>query len=380
LEHAFAPPLPLHFTGIEVASPLGFGVEAHKNGLTRRVSGIQIESRFSDICDAPVGEIPWTEIDLSPNSNTDSDELMLQLCLPLVDKCIQEKRIFQRYNKQRVGVLAATTTSGVAGFLKTCRVMDPKESQLTLQLSPNLQQHNLMAKLQKKFGFSFCQTISSSCAASSQAIHLARQLIEAKYIDACVVLACDILNPITLLGFRSLQLLDPGICRPFTTERKGINLSEAAVVLFLEKETKVQGPSFGTLRGSHTLSESFHMTQPDPKGNWMMTCMDQACMDANVAPKDLDYINPHGTGTPANDDTEKKALDLFSSRYGLESWLLQNEKVRVDPTKGLTGHPLGTSGALECVLSLLSLKEFGLSNSFGFGGVFASLILGKGQA
>jgi 3-oxoacyl-[acyl-carrier-protein] synthase II len=199
------------------------------------------------------------------------------------------------------------------------------------------------------------------------------------------------------VGFDSLHAATPEKCRPFDVGRTGLVLGEGAAVLALENYEAAEA------RGAEILAEvvgyglstdNHHLTQPNPSGSGAREAMERALKSAELAPSDIDYINAHGTATPFNDAAEGKAIaELFG-------------RVPISSTKGMMGHSLGAAGAIEAVISLLALREqllppninfrsadpaldldivanearpanvrTVLSNSFGFGGTNASVIL-----
>jgi 3-oxoacyl-[acyl-carrier-protein] synthase-1 len=235
--------------------------------------------------------------------------------------------------------------------------------------------------------------VSTACSSSAKVFGDAARLIEAGWIDAAVVGGVDSLCLTTLYGFHSLQLFSSDVCRPWDAGRNGISLGEGAAFALLQREA-AQAP-LGRLLGVGESSDGYHMSSPHPEGALAAAAMRQALAGAGLAPGDIDYINLHGTGTPSNDASEDKAVQSVFGR-----------DVPCSSTKGATGHALGAAGGVEAVISLLALKHgmlpaglnvrerdpalgvdylqsnragrvrHVLSNSFGFGGSNASLVLG----
>ena len=234
--------------------------------------------------------------------------------------------------------------------------------------------------------------ISTACSSSAKVFASAARYIQSGLIDAAVVGGVDSLCLTTLYGFSSLQLVSPQPCRPADAARDGISIGEAAGFALLEK-----GPGAGVrLLGYGESSDAHHMSAPDPEGAGAQLSMQRALAKAGLRPADIDYINLHGTATPANDLSEGKAVyQLFGTRVPCSS------------TKGWTGHCLGAAGIVEtlfCALALehgfapksLNTREVDakipneilletqrrelrqvLTNSFGFGGSNCSLVLGQ---
>ena len=234
--------------------------------------------------------------------------------------------------------------------------------------------------------------VSNACASSGKAFASAQRWINAGIVDAVLVGGADSLCQITLRGFRSLGLISSEPSRPFSRERRGINIGEGAAFALLER--RGQGPR---LLGTGESGDAHHMTTPDPEGRGAQRAMEAAIADAGVSASDIDYVNAHGTGTAFNDAMEARAI-----RATLGD--------RADPivvsTKGYVGHTLGAAGAIEAVFVLETLQKgwipaslgadpldpemglniptarvdadvrIALSNSFAFGGSNVSLVFG----
>jgi len=234
--------------------------------------------------------------------------------------------------------------------------------------------------------------LSNACASSAKAFASAKRWLEADIVDAVLVGGADSLCQITLRGFASLGLLAEEPTRPFSRDRRGINIGEGAAFALLERTG--EGPF---LLGVGESSDAHHMTRPDPEGQGACAAMTAALADARVSPDDVDYVNAHGTGTRFNDAMEARAI---------RSALGSTADPLVVSTKGYTGHTLGAAGAIEAVFVLEALQEgwvpasagadpldpeiklniptalceadprVALSNSFAFGGSNASLVFG----
>jgi 3-oxoacyl-[acyl-carrier-protein] synthase-1 len=221
-------------------------------------------------------------------------------------------------------------------------------------------------------------------------------MIEAGLVDAALVGGVDSLCLTTLYGFHSLQLSSLSPCRPFDIARDGISIGEAGAFAILEPiSDRVRSDSV-LLHGVGESSDAYHMSAPHPEGLGAKRAMLAALTAASMEPGDIDYINLHGTGTPSNDRSESQAVtSIFGPTTPCSS------------TKGATGHTLGAAGALEAVISALSIQnslmpggvqtsrvdptltahyirenrrapvQRVLSNSFGFGGTNCSLIFGR---
>jgi 3-oxoacyl-[acyl-carrier-protein] synthase-1 len=232
--------------------------------------------------------------------------------------------------------------------------------------------------------------ISTACASAAKAFIEAQHLISAGLCDAAVVGGADTLCRLTLRGFAALGLISPTPCRPCDMARTGISIGEAAGFALLEPG---DGPVL--LLGAGASSDGYHMSSPHPEGAGAITAMRGALSAANLPPAAVDYVSLHGTGTKANDAMEDAAVTaVFGPDMACAS------------VKGWTGHTLGASGIVGAVLAKLAIGHglmpgcLGVTsvdpgfrarvlttterrpvrnvvvNSFGFGGINCSLLLG----
>jgi 3-oxoacyl-[acyl-carrier-protein] synthase II len=242
--------------------------------------------------------------------------------------------------------------------------------------------------------------ISNACASGSNAIGQAWNLIRRGQAERVLAGGYDALSLLVFAGFDALQALSSTVCRPFDARRDGLALGEGAALVALETLEHAQRRNasiLGELIGYGTTIDQHHLTQPQPEGNAALTSMNLACDAARVGPQDVNYINAHGTGTVLNDSAEAFAISRWAGPRAAT--------LPVSSTKASIGHLLGAAGAVEAVICLMALHEqwlpaqaafetpdpacnfpivrqprdaqlnVALSNSFGFGGVNATLIL-----
>ena len=242
-----------------------------------------------------------------------------------------------------------------------------------------------------------CQVIANACASGTNAIGHAFECIRSGRYDRILTGGYDALSELVFVGFDSLQAATPEKCRPFDGARSGLVLGEGAALLALENLEQAQA------RGAEILAEivgygistdNHHLTQPHPSGIGPRRAMERALQSAGLAPEAIGYVNAHGTATPFNDATEGKAIAELLGR------------VPVSSTKGMMGHSLGAAGAVEAVFTILALRagflpaninfrvsdlgidldivanqvrparaSAAISNSFGFGGTNASIVI-----
>jgi 3-oxoacyl-[acyl-carrier-protein] synthase II len=243
-----------------------------------------------------------------------------------------------------------------------------------------------------------CETPILACSSSAAAIATIADLIETGTVQVGLAGGVDTLTRICYMGFNALKLLDTNPCRPFAGDRRGMSLGEGAAVLVLEsrRHALARGARvLARLTGCGLSSDAFHPTAPPADAEGAVRAMREALTRARLTPRDITYINAHGTGTRQNDRAEATALEHV---FGAGN-------VLVSSTKSLIGHTMGAAGALEAVATILALTtgvlpptanfeepdpavpfdcipqvarsvelECAMSNSFGFGGQNVSLV------
>jgi 3-oxoacyl-[acyl-carrier-protein] synthase II len=162
----------------------------------------------------------------------------------------------------------------------------------------------------------------------------------------------DVLARLTYGGFNSLRSVDPGPCRPFDRERKGLSIGEAAGILVFEERERARrrgAPILAEFLGYGVTSDAYHMTAPDPSGTAGGRTIRAALASARVNASDVDYVNAHGTATPQNDSAETAAI---KSALGDRA-----REIPVSSIKSMIGHCLCASGAIEAVATVLTVRD-----------------------
>ncbi|MHB1079158.1 MAG: beta-ketoacyl-[acyl-carrier-protein] synthase family protein [Prosthecobacter sp.] len=245
--------------------------------------------------------------------------------------------------------------------------------------------------------------VSNACASGANAIGWAADMIRSGRAKRVLAGGYDAIAKLVFAGFDTLHALAPsGIPRPFDAHRDGLALGEGAAVMLLEAEEVRQSAALGNVSGYATATDLHHLTQPDPAGKAAIRTMTSACAQAGVSPAQIGYINSHGTGTPFNDVAEASAIAAWAGDAV--------SKIPVSSTKSAMGHLLGGAGAVEAVICLMALQgqwlpaslnvreidtavhfdlvrqfrraslDYALTNSFGFGGTNATLVLQRRSA
>jgi len=216
-------------------------------------------------------------------------------------------------------------------------------------------------RLVRKYGFSGpALTISNTCVSGADAVLLGALWIESGLCDAVIALGVDLTTLMCLAGFRTLGAASAERCRPFDAARSGMNVGEGCGCVVLRRgglpeavERSWATPEFKFLGGGSSC-DAYHLTAPHPEGLGLQQAIRKALAMSGVSPRDIAFVNAHGTGTLANDACEAKALKAI---FGGE--------IPFFSTKGLTGHTLGASGVLELIFTMLCLKARRIPASFG---------------
>lgn len=190
---------------------------------------------------------------------------------------------------------------------------------------------------------------SMACISSSYAILNAAELIRNGENELMLAGGCDRVRRADFAGFNSLRSISPDLCRPFDRDRKGLIMGDGAAFLLLESYEHAKqrrAKILAELVGEGHTSDAYHVTAPDPDG--ITRAMRQALSHAGISPNTIDYINCHGTGTELNDKAE---IDAIKKIFGKNA-----SNIHTGSTKSVTGHLLGTAGAIEALFSVLSIK------------------------
>lgn len=209
---------------------------------------------------------------------------------------------------------------------------------------------------------------SSACASGALAMAAALDALRSGRVEVALAGGADSLCHLTYAGFNSLRAVDEGRCRPFRSGRAGLNLGEGAGILVLEPLERAlargRKPRVA-LAGAGASCDAHHMTAPHPEGEGASRAIEAALADARLDPSAIDFVNVHGTGTPLNDQAESRALHrVFGARAA---------RLPLTSTKGVVGHLLGSSGAIEAVATVLSLQQGAVTPTPGEGEVDPAL-------
>jgi len=390
-------------TGIGIVCAAGNSASETLSSLAAQKSGISgmqyLDSRLKDLF--PVGEVKLSNKDLCDNLSIPIKNYSRTYLLALTAAREAAGEMIENYNPSRLGIVSGST---VGGMDLSEKYFQSVYAGIDADIS-DLKQHDCgfsTELIAEKLGIKgYLSTVSTACSSSANSIIHASMLIKSGIIDAAVAGGVDSLAKFTLNGFNSLKILDSKLCSPFDENRNGLNLGEGAAFLFIESERSASSHMNDVIceiKGFGNSCDAFHQTAMSEEGIGPKLAMRSALNSALLDPSEIDYINLHGTGTSNNDLSEGLAIEeVFSGAIPFYS-----------STKSYTGHTLGAAGAVEAVISALSLKTNTIypninfttkmkelstapvsvimkndnlrnimSNSFGFGGNNSSIIFSK---
>ena len=407
-------------TGMGCVTPLGSDVASTWEAAAAGKSGVvRLPDDFDPRISIRIAAPSPAEVDagdVSPKELRRMDRVVV-LALAAAREAMAEAGLGApgSFDGDRAGVALASGIGGVGNLLEQHRIYLEKGprrvSPFTIPMSLANMPSGIVGIQHGLRGPTLCHV--TACAASAQAIGESLRAIQFGAADIMVVGGAEAaILPLVIAGFAKMQALSKRndeperASRPFDADRDGFVLGEGAGVLVLEREEHARArgaPILATLRGYGTAGDASHMAAPDPEGGGAGRCMQAALSDADLAPDEVDHVNAHATSTPAGDEVEAAALrEIFGSHV---------DRLPVSATKGMTGHLLGAAGAVEAILSVKALAtgtlpptlnldtpdpecrldhvagkarptqaQVAMSNSFGFGGVNASLLFERGES
>ena len=390
-------------TGIGVIAANGNNKEEFYENCVNGISGIKECTIFdtSKLCTDYVGEIE-KKLTYEPGKDYEDDRIT-EILRIAISEMFEDAKLTPddiRECDNRAYLSLATSLAGNSRVLRFVR----EQAKGNFEVESILQSADFVSWIKNlckiKGG---CYTTMSACAAGSTAAGIGFDLIKEGTADLVVVGGADPLTEFSCMGFHALKSLSADVCKPFDENRDGINIGEAgAFMIFetLENAKKRNAHIYGEILGYGINNDAYHITSPDPNGTGAIASMKMAINEAGLEPKDIDYVNAHGTGTRLNDKLEMYAVDSVMNN--------REDDVAVSSTKSMTAHCLGAAGALELVATLLSIEHqrcmptctleetmeeykdsflpnksvehninYALSNSFAFAGNTASILVGK---
>lgn len=403
-------------TGMGVVSPVGNSVETFWKALCSGQSGIDYVTTF-DVSDYPckiAGEVRGLDFGnyVDPKEVRRTDRVIL-LGMAAAHEAVKQSGITGgSVNMERVGTIVGSGIGGLGTLeVEHQKLLERGPSRVSPFLIPMMIPDMPTGRISMEYGLKGPNySVVSACASGAHSIGDAFMMIKCGMADAVVTGGTEASIVKTgFAGFCSMKAMsfrneDPKkASSPFDKKRDGFVMGEGAGVLVvesLEHALARNATILGEIVGYGATGDANHLTAPAPEGEGAQRAMKMALAGAGLKPEDIGYINVHGTSTPLNDKNETAAIKAVFGEYA--------KSVSISSTKSMTGHLLGASGAIECIASALALSDsiipptinyedpdpecdldytpnvaikkeirYALSNSLGFGGHNASLILGK---
>ena len=403
-------------TGMGAITPLGNHVDSFWKNIREGKSGIDKITRFDT--EAFDTQIAAEVKNFDPQDFMDKKEAkrmdrFTQYAMAASKMAIQQAGLdFCKENAQRFGVILGTGVGGIETLENQAHILHTKGPGRVSPFFVPMMIGNMAAdQISIAFGAKgMNSTVVTACASGTNAIGEAYRAICHGYADVIITGGTEAaITPLSLAGFSSMKALsrrneDPRTAsRPFDLERDGFVLGEGAGILILESYEHAKDRGAGILAemaGYGLTADAYHITAPAPEGEGGARAMKEALDDAGMAPEEIDYINAHGTSTPYNDKEETAGIrSVFGDYAG---------KLAVSSTKSMTGHLLGAAGGIEAIILVKAIEDqfipatinyttpdpecdldyvpnrgrnakvnAALSNSFGFGGQNACVLIKK---
>jgi 3-oxoacyl-[acyl-carrier-protein] synthase II len=409
-------------TGIGLVTPIGNDVKTSWQSLTQGVSGTQEITRFE------LGDYPCRAAGLVQNEQKNLDSVLTQKEQMRTSRFIHMAMIagkeamqdsgFDENNpvdRENFGAYIGVGIGGLETITQAVQLLDQKGMRrVSPFIIPKTISNLAAGHLSMRWNLQGPITsITNACSSSADAVGLAFRLIRDGYANCMLAGGSEsCLVPITVAGFGNMRALstwkgDPSkACRPFDKDRTGFVIGEGAGILTLERRDLAEkrgAKIYAEIVGYAATADAFHVTAMHPDGRGAQRAIEKALVDARIDSSQIGYINAHGTGTPMNDAVETKVLkNVFGKKIDKNNL----ERTLVSSTKSMTGHLLGAAGGTEIAFTALALKhqvapptinldnpdlgcdldyvahesrsissDYAISNSFGFGGGNAVVVL-----
>ena len=401
-------------TGLGAVTPLGIGAQPTWEGMRAGRSGITNITLFdaTDFTSRIAGEVsdfdPTLWIEAREVRHTDR---FVHFAMAAAAMAVEDSGLdFAAADGDRAGVLIGSGIGGTWTWEQQHRnLLEKGPRRISPFFIPMLIMDMAAGRVAMRYGAKGPNlAIATACATSAHALGEAAEIIRRGDADIMIAGGAEAaVSPLSLGGFCSLRALSkrnddpPRASRPFDRDRDGFVMAEGAGIVLLEllDDAKKRGARiYGEILGYGATADAYHITDPEPEGEGMAASMSAALRDAQIPPEDIDYVNAHGTATSVGDLAETKALKRV---FGERAY-----KLPISSTKSVTGHLLGAGGAVEAIACLCATRDniapptinldnpdpecdldyvpnvarevpirTTMTNSFGFGGHNATLIL-----
>ncbi|MGC4000691.1 MAG: beta-ketoacyl-[acyl-carrier-protein] synthase family protein [Anaeromyxobacter sp.] len=382
--------VPVAITAVGAVTALGLGPDCLFDGLLAGVRGFGRVERFGvNGCRVQLAAEVRGDLPVVGSTRT------ADLAVTAVRNAIAKLPPF--VDLSRVGVVLGSAGAGTAGLED--RLLGIADAPALLR---RYTKRELVDEVARSLGFGGPRhAINTACSSGAMAVALAADWLRFGDCDVAIAVGADELGRFTYTGFHALRAMDPEPCRPFDRHRQGLTMGEGAgcVVLERPREARRRGAPIRAFLGAvGQACDAHHLTAPDPSGAGPARAIARALEGAGVEPREVGFINAHGTGTPLNDAAEVSSIEVALGAAAVEC--------PVHSVKATVGHCMGAAGAIEAVVAVLSLErqlvphtagltdcefdgrvrcvrgeplhveaDFALSTSFGFGGNDAAILL-----
>jgi len=402
-------------TGLGLITPLGLDVESTWDALIHGKSGVGPITRF-DASVMPTkiaAEVKgFNPEDYFGPKETGRLDLFLQYAIAGASQATHDASLNTEGEEERVGVITGCGLGGITTIEHWHKVLLEKgPKRITPFFVPMIIANMSAGEISIRFNAKGPNmTLTTACAAGTHAVGQAYHIIRHGMADVMIAGGVEsTITPLAVGGFNAMRAISKRndepqkASRPFDRDRDGFVMGEGSGMLILEslEHALARGADiYAEIIGFGMSGDAFHIAAPAPDGEGAQRCMAAAILDAEIAPEQMDYINAHGTSTDLNDIYETKAIKAIFKDHAY--------KLCVSSTKSMTGHLLGAAGGIEAAFTVLSIKngiipptinldnpdpqcdldyvphkareknvKIAMSNSFGFGGTNASIILKK---
>jgi 3-oxoacyl-[acyl-carrier-protein] synthase II len=403
-------------TGVGAVAPNGIGIESFWQNIIHGVSGIAPITRFDasrhDVRIA--GEVKgFDPLQWLEKKEVRKMDRFIHYAVAAAQMAYDDSGLkVTDDNCERIGVFVGTGMGGIPALEESHKVlMEKGPGRISAFFIPSIITNLASGQISMRFGMKGPNScVCTACATGNHAIGDSLRIIQRG--DADVMLAGGaeaVITPLTIGGFCSMKALSTRndeptrASRPFDKDRDGFVMGEGSGLMVLESLEHARRRNariYAEIVGYGMSADAYHITQPAPEGEGAVRSMRLTLADAKVAPSQVDYINAHGTSTPAGDVNETLAIKAVFNEHA--------RSVAISSTKSMTGHLLGAAGGIESVITVLTIQHgllpptinldtpdpecdldyipnaarradvrYALTNSFGFGGTNASLLFKK---
>lgn len=338
-------------TGLGVVCAIGCTVGAIKGAIQEgRIGFKEIDPARLDLSDAVFKVKHSCIIDQESYEKFKSvdESILIEMATIAISEALQDAGIdvTQMKDTKRLSLCLGTSIGGGHAFIDWMMASEKGEYPYhKLDYNHGYLVNNLARRFRVGGAVS---VVDTACASGTNAIGRGYDLIQSDRADIVITGGLDVFHLLSFCGFNSVFALSKSPCRPFDKERKGLNLGDGAGILILERKgSRIEQKLYATVSGYAILNEAYHATAPHPQGKYALLCMETAIKNAKIDKSTVNYINTHGTSTSANDKMEITAIEN----------LFRNQPIYVNSSKSMIGHCLGGAGAVEAVITVVSIND-----------------------